>query len=210
MNTNASRILDILATTYPKAFVALHFSSPWELLVAVQLAAQCTDVRVNLVTKDLFNKYPTLEAYFAADIGEFEGDIHSTGFYRNKAKHILAAAKLVREKFAGQVPKTMEELLTIPGMGRKSANVVLGNAYGIVEGIAVDTHVLRVSKRLDFTNSTDPLRVEQDLMSVVPKKDWLAFTYQMVDHGRALCHARTPNCRACPLRTYCPVGRSVV
>lgn len=229
-----SDICNILKKTYPRAHVALHFSTPWELLVAVELAAQCTDVRVNIVTQTLFKKYPTLAAYISAKPEEFAQDIRSTGFYRNKAKNILAAARLVKDKFGGQVPKTMEEILTIPGVARKTANVVLGNAYGVVEGIAVDTHMIRLSQRLrlvrldaiggkkvrtfirkgktivDFKPDADPVKIERELMGVLPRKEWLATTYRIVDHGRAVCHAKNPNCSGCVLNKYCPASRVVV
>ncbi len=224
-------ILQILKKSYPHAHVALNFTTPWELLVAVILAAQCTDVRVNIVTKTLFKKYPTLEHYLKVDLGEFEKDIRSTGFYHNKAKNILAAARLVQEKFSGTVPKTMDELLTVPGVARKTANVVLGNAYGVIDGIAVDTHMIRLSQRLrlvemdsiggkvartftksgktitDFKKDADPVKIEQGLMKVIPKYDWLTTTYHIVDHGRAICKAQNPDCAACMLRKLCPSSR---
>jgi endonuclease-3 len=225
------RVLQTLKKTYPTAHIALHFTTPWELLVAVVLAAQCTDIRVNIVTKTLFKKYPTLEDYIRADIKTFERDIRSTGFYHNKAKNIIAAARLIKEKFGGKVPKTMAEMLTLPGVARKTANVVLGNAYSVIEGIAVDTHMIRLSQRLrlvdldriggknvrtftkhgktiiDFKKDADPVKIERELMEVIPKTEWLAATYRIVDHGRAVCKAQNPNCAACVLSKLCPASR---
>ncbi|MEK7587251.1 MAG: endonuclease III [Patescibacteria group bacterium] len=228
------RVLALLEKHYPHARIVLRYGNPWELLVAVILSAQCTDVMVNKVTEKLFATYRSLDAFVRADIKEFEQDIRSTGFYHNKAKNILAAAKLVKEKFHGSVPKTMEELLTIPGVARKTANVVLGNAYGVVEGIAVDTHVLRLSQRLrlvdldkiegkkrfsfarpglaklkgiDYKKDADPVKIERELMAVIPQKDWFKTTYLLIDHGRAVCKAQNPNCQACFLHDLCPVSR---
>jgi len=220
--------LQLLKKTYPTAHVALNFTTPWELLVAVILAAQCTDVRVNIVTKTLFTKYPTFDDYLTADIHEFEKDIKSTGFYHTKAKNILAAARLIKDTFGGKVPKTMEEMQTIPGVARKTANVVLGNAYGVVQGIAVDTHMIRLSQRLrlvdlekiggkkifyvrpkvvDFIKDANPVKIEQELMKVVPRSEWLSATYRIVNHGRAVCKAQNPNCAVCVLSKYCPASR---
>lgn len=198
-------ICKILKKTYPHARIALRYSTPWELLVAVMLSAQCTDVTVNKVTEKLFKKYPSVADYLRADLSEFEHDIKPTGFYHNKAKHILAAARAT----GGQVPKTMEEMLTIPGVGRKTANVVLGNAYGVVVGIAVDTHVLRLSRRLHLVDSnlTDPVKIERELMAVIPKKDWFGLTYLLINHGRAVCKARNPDCVACVVNKLCPSSR---
>ena len=175
---------------FPEATMALNYSNNWELLVAVVLSAQCTDKMVNIVTEKLFVKYPTLDDYISADITEFEKDIYSTGFYRMKAHNILDAAKVVKENFKGKVPHTMAQLITIPGVGRKTANVVLGNAFGIVEGIAVDTHVLRFATRFDLTDNTTPEKVEQDLMEIVPEKDWFDFTYLAIEYGRNVAPAR--------------------
>ena len=198
-----------LKHAYPKAHIVLHYSTPWELLVAVMLSAQCTDVTVNKVTQKLFAKYKTLDAYLRADRTEFEQDIKSTGFYRAKAKNVLAAAKLIKAKFNSRVPNTMEELVTVPGVGRKTANVVLGNAYGVVVGIAVDTHVLRLSQRLHLVDpkNTDPVKVERELMASIPKKDWFILTYLLIDHGRAVCRAKNPNCTACVVNKLCPSSR---
>ncbi|MCR4306445.1 MAG: endonuclease III, partial [Candidatus Yonathbacteria bacterium] len=172
----------------------------WELLVSVILSAQCTDKKVNEVTQKLFKKYKTLDDYVNADSKEFEKDIYSTGFYRVKTKNILATAKIVKDKFAGKVPNTMEEILTLPGVSRKTANVVLGNAYGVVEGIAVDTHVIRLSRLLGLSNERDPKKIEQDLMRILPKKDWFAFTYYMIEYGRNYCPARRHDHAKCPIR----------
>jgi endonuclease-3 len=224
-------ILAILARTYPKASIALRYKNTWELLVSVILSAQCTDVMVNKVTEKLFSKYKTLDDYVAADIGSFETDIKSTGFYHAKAKNILASAKLVEKKFESRVPETMTNILTLPGVARKTANVVLGNAYGVVEGIAVDTHVHRLSQRLrlvdltkiggrklmvfergrkpviDYTKDADPVKIENELMTVIPKSQWFHVTYYLIDHGRAICKAQNPNCVGCVLNKLCPVSR---
>lgn len=208
-NKARSQILSTLKKAYPHAKIVLRYHSPWELLVAVMLSAQCTDVTVNKVTKQLFTKYRRLDDYTHANVSQFEQDIKSTGFYHNKAKNILAAAELIKTKFGGQVPRTMEEMLTIPGVGRKTANVVLGNAYGVVEGIAVDTHVLRLSQRLHLVNPkiTDPVKVERELMASIPKKDWFILTYLLIDHGRAICRAKNPDCAACVVNKLCPSSR---
>jgi endonuclease III len=197
-------IAKTLKKLFPHPKIALTFSNSWELLVAVQLSAQCTDKKVNEVTPALFKKYPTLDAYIKAGktakgVHEFEKAIHQTGFYRAKTKNILAAAKFVKEKFGGTLPKTMAEMITIPGVGRKSANVILGNAYGVVEGIAVDTHVMRLSQVLGLTKETTPEKIEQDLMKIIPKKDWFTATYMIIDYGRAYCVARPHKHELCPL-----------
>lgn len=209
---DTARIVTIVQTlkhAYPKAHIILRYSTPWELLVAVMLSAQCTDVTVNKVTKQLFTKYRRLDDYTRANISQFEQDIRSTGFYHTKAKNVLGAAKLIKTKFNGKVPNTMEELLTIPGVARKTANVVLGNAFGVVEGIAVDTHVLRLSGRLHLVDpkNTDPVKVERELMAIIPKKDWFDVTYLLIDHGRAVCKAKNPNCAACAVNKLCPSSR---
>ena len=192
-------ILRELKRLFPKAHIALNYSNNWELMIAVQLSAQYTDKRVNIVTPVLFKKYSRLDDYCAANPAEFEKDIHSTGFFRNKTKNILAAAKIVREKFNSEIPRTMEEILTIPGVARKTANVVLGNAYGVVNGIAVDTHVMRLAQKLGLTKHTDPVRIERDLMTIIPRKEWFAFTYRLIDYGRAYCVARPHDHAKCPL-----------
>lgn len=184
-------LLDSLKKLFPDAHIALMFSNNWELLVAVMLSAQCTDKKVNEVTKSLFQKYRKLDDYVNASPREFEKDIHSCGFYRNKTKNILAAAKMIKEQFHGKVPRTMEELLAVPGVARKTANVVLGNAYGVIEGIAVDTHVKRLSRLFGLTNQTNPDKIEQDLMTLIPKEEWFPFTYRLINFGRMYCPARS-------------------
>jgi endonuclease-3 len=195
----AGKIIQKLKKLFPRAKIVLNYSNNWELLVAVVLSAQCTDKMVNKVTEKLFRKYKTLSDYVRADPNEFEKDIRSTGFFRNKTKNILATAKLIKDKYKGGVPKTMKDLLTLPGVARKTANVVLGNAYGIYEGIAVDTHVRRLSKLYGLTDEDDPDKIEQDLMKIIPKKDWFKFTYLMIDYGRKYCPARRHDHKNCPL-----------
>jgi endonuclease-3 len=202
LKEKALKIIKVLKKLFPTAKIALNYSNPWELLVAVVLSAQCTDKKVNEVTKKLFKKYKTLDDYIKANPREFEQDIKSTGFYKNKAKNILATARIIKEKFNGQVPKKIEELLTLPGIGRKSANVILGNAYGIVEGIAVDTHVRRLAKKLGLTKNTDPDKIEKDLMQIIPKKYWFPFTYWLIEYGRKYCPARPHNHNNCPLKKF--------
>lgn len=196
---NAVKIVKKLKKLFPQAVIALTYSNNWELLVAVELSAQCTDKKVNEVTEKLFKKYQTLDEYINADPREFEKDIHATGFYRNKTKNILAAAKIVREQFNGVIPQTMKEMLQIPGVARKTANVVLGTAYGVVEGIAVDTHVIRLSNLLGLTDQKDPVNIEKDLMEILPKNEWIGFTYRLIDYGRMYCPSRAHNHTACPL-----------
>jgi len=188
-----------LKRLFPDAKIVLCYGNPWELLVAVMLSAQCTDVMVNRVTKTLFKKYRTLDDYVKADIREFEKDIHSTGFYRVKAKHILEAAQIVRHRFGGRVPSSMEHLISLPGVARKTANVVLGNAYGIVEGIAVDTHVIRLSRVWGLTQHKDPQKIEKDLMGLLPRDEWFGFTYLTIEYGRKYCIARKHHHERCPL-----------
>ncbi|MCL4405006.1 endonuclease III [Patescibacteria group bacterium] len=195
----AALILKRLKKLIPDAKLALHYSNPWELLVAVVLSAQCTDKKVNEVAEKLFKKYRKLDDYVEADLHEFENDIRQTGFYHNKAKHILTAAKIVKERFNGRVPKTMEEIIKLPGVARKTANIVLGEAYGVIEGIAVDTHVRRLSKQLGLTHESDPVKIERDLMAIIPKKDWLKTNYLLVEYGRRYCPAKLHNHAACPL-----------
>jgi len=197
-------LISLLKLHYPNAKIALKFSNHWELLVAVILSAQCTDILVNKVTEKLFKKYGSIKDYANADIREFEQDIKSTGFYHNKAKNIQAVANLILEKFKGHVPNKMEDILTLAGVARKTANIVLGNAYGIVEGIAVDTHVARLSNRLGLTNNINPIKIEQDMMKLFDKKDWFKLTYLLIDHGRAICQAKKPKCDACFLNKICP------
>jgi endonuclease-3 len=196
-------ILKILQQTYPDAECALVHSSPWQLLVATILSAQCTDARVNMVTPKLFATYPTPEAMAKAPIESIEDLIRTTGFYHNKAKSIQGAGRVISEQFHGKVPQTMTELLTVPGAARKTASVVLGVAYGKAEGIVVDTHVFRVSRRLGLTRSETPQAVEQDLMKVIPHDRWIQFSHEVIHHGRQICDARKPKCAACPLETLC-------
>ncbi len=198
-----AEILRRLAAAYPNAECALHHKNAWELLVATILSAQCTDVRVNLVTPELFHKFPTPKALAEASLPAIEAEIRSTGFFRSKAKSINGAAKRLVEVYGGKVPKTMAELLTLPGAARKTANVVLGVAFKIAEGVVVDTHVLRISKRLGLTQQTDPKKVEQDLMKILPKDRWIAFSHEVIFHGRQVCIARKPRCVECSLETLC-------
>lgn len=255
-NAHAKQILSVLKKTYPHAKIVLNYGNNWELLVSVILSAQCTDKKVNEVTEALFEKYTKLQTYkstinyklpdqpktneekeianFATmPIEELEKDIKSTGFYHNKTKNIQGAARKILENFGGKIPRTMEELLTIPGVARKTANIVLGNAYGIISGIAVDTHVQRVAQRLrlvdpevvgphkkgffftknnnkilDFYKDASPEKIEQQLMKIVPKSDWFRFTYWIIEHGRAICKAQKPRCEVCPLQKYCPASRT--
>ena len=201
----ANKIVKKLQELFPDAAIVLKYSNTWELLVSVILSAQCTDKQVNIVTEKLFEKYRTLDDYVKANVDEFEKDIKSTGFYRNKAKNILAAAKIVKEQFGGKVPDTMEELLTLPGVARKTANVVLGNAYGKVEGIAVDTHVRRLSIKFGLTDHKDPVKIEQDLMQILPKKDWFFLTYGLIEYGRHICPSRRhKDCADHPLTKIYP------
>jgi endonuclease-3 len=192
-----------LGQMYPAATCALDHHNPWELLVATILSAQCTDKRVNQVTPGLFAKYPTPQDFAAVRPEVLANDIRSTGFFNNKAKSIAGAAKKVVSEFGGKVPQTMEEMLTIPGAARKTANVVLGTAYGIASGIVVDTHVQRIAGRLDLTKNTDPVKIEQDLAKIIPQDQWILFAHQIILHGRALCQARSPKCAECDLSSVC-------
>ena len=196
-------ILIGLDRMYPDATCALRHRNPWELLVATILSAQCTDKRVNAVTPDLFRKYPTVLDFAAVSQEELAADIRSTGFFNNKAKSIIGAAKRILSEFGGKVPGTMEEMLTIPGAARKTANVVLGTAFGVPSGIVVDTHVQRIARRLDLTKEEDPGKIEKDLMELIPEDRWILFSHQMIHHGRNLCVARKPRCVECPLNTVC-------
>ncbi|MGD0990895.1 MAG: endonuclease III [Gemmatimonadales bacterium] len=200
-------ILRLLERRYPEAGCSLDHAEPLQLLVATILSAQCTDARVNLVTKDLFRKYRTAGDYAAANPAVFETEIRSTGFFRNKTKSVIGMAQGLLERFGGTVPDTMESLTSLPGVGRKTANVVLGNAFGKDEGIVVDTHVARISKLLGLTRQTDPVKIEQDLMRVVPKRRWTLFPHLLIHHGRAVCVARKPRCEDCPLAPLCPSSR---
>ncbi len=191
-----------LAKLFPNAKCALNYSNPWELLVAVALSAQCTDKKVNEVTLKLFSKYRTLTDYINADPQEFESLIYSTGFYRAKTKNILAASKLVMSQFNGKVPKTMDELLTIPGVARKTANVVLGNAYDVVVGIAVDTHVIRLTRLFGLTNESNPVKIERDLMKPLPQAEWFNFTNRLISYGRSYCIAKKHDHKNCPITIH--------
>jgi endonuclease-3 len=198
-----SALLDLLAKAYPGAECALHHRNAWELLVATILSAQCTDARVNMVTPGLFKRFPTPADFAHAPLVEIEEEIRSTGFYHNKAKSLNGAARKLTTEFSGKVPETMEELLTLPGVARKTANVVLGVAYGKAVGVVVDTHVLRLSKRLELTKATEPVPVEKDLMKIIPQDHWIAFSHEMIHHGRQVCIARKPRCVDCTLEPQC-------
>src|SRR3990172_10286199 len=200
---HASKVLHILKKKYPNAKIALKYDTNFQLLVAVILSAQCTDKKVNEVTEPIFRKYKTAADFARIHQKKFETMIRPTGFYRAKAKNILETAKIIRDKFGGMVPKTMPEMLTLKGVARKTANVVLGNAYGVVEGIAVDTHVIRLSRRLGFSQHSDPVKIEQDLMKLLPKQEWFKITYRLIEHGRAICTAKDPRCDLCPLKKIC-------
>jgi len=197
-------IRKLLKKEYPKPTVALNFSNPLEMLIATILSAQATDVKVNEVTKDLFKNYKTARDYAESDRTELENEIRPTGFYRNKAKYLQEACKLIIEKFDGNVPDTMEGLISLPGVARKTANIVISNAFGKIEGIAVDTHVKRLSQRLGLTKNKNPDKIEQDLMAIIPKKEWFQFTYMLIDHGRKICHAKKPEHDKCVVRELCP------
>jgi len=200
----ALKIIKLLKKEYPKAKVALDFTNPLEILVATILSAQCTDKRVNIVTQLLFKKYKTVKHYAGVEPKVFENEIRSTGFYRNKAKNIINAAKKIIKDFNGKVPDTMQGLVTLPGVARKTANIVLTSAFGKVEGIAVDTHALRLSQRLGLSRYSDPVKVEYDLMKLIPKKDWGAVNFLLVGHGRAICGAKNPLHDKCVLFDLCP------
>lgn len=196
-------ILEKLSEMYPNATCALHHRNPWELLVATILSAQCTDKRVNEVTPGLFAKYPSPADFAAARQEVLANDIRSTGFFNNKSKSLIGAAKKIVNEFSGKVPRTLEELITVPGAARKTANVVLGTAYGVASGVVVDTHVQRVAHRLDLTKHREPIKIEQDLMKVIPRDRWILFSHQIIHHGRALCIARKPKCADCKLNPVC-------
>ncbi|MFP3868297.1 MAG: endonuclease III [Desulfobacteraceae bacterium] len=198
-------LLELLDQYYPNAHIALHFSNPLELLVATVLSAQCTDVKVNQVTPQLFRRYPTAQDYAQAPQGELEQAIHATGFFRQKAKNLKGIGRILVEKFGGQVPARMDDLVQLPGIGRKTANVILGNAFGI-PGIVVDTHVSRVASRLGLTQNKDAVKIEYELMALVPEDRWIKFSHQLIWHGRQLCTAKKPHCGDCPLLPYCDFG----
>jgi endonuclease-3 len=197
------KILEILDRAYPQAACALVHRSPWELLVSTILSAQCTDKRVNEVTPLLFRKYPTVADFARANQAELAQDVRSTGFFNNKAKAVIGAARKILAEFRGEVPRTMEEMLAIPGAARKTANVVLGAAFGIPSGVVVDTHVQRLARRLDLSKQTGPDKIERDLIRSIPEEKWILFSHQLIHHGRALCMARKPDCTRCPLEALC-------
>ncbi|HMI52145.1 MAG TPA: endonuclease III [Candidatus Saccharimonadales bacterium] len=196
-------ILKGLDEAYPEATCELRHESPFQLLISTILSAQCTDVRVNQVAQTLYRKYPTVEAFAHATPSELEQDIRPTGFFRNKTKSVMGASREILDKFGGMVPQTMEEMLTLPGVARKTGNVVLGTAYGIASGVVVDTHVMRLSRRLDLTRNEEPKTIEQDLIQIIPKEKWIQFSHQLIWHGRRICVARNPKCIACNLETIC-------
>ena len=197
-------VIEILEATYRDAHVALKSTNPFQLLVSVILSSQCTDVRVNQVTPVLFGRFSDVRSMSEAPIKELEELIRPAGFFRNKAKNIKAASRIILERFEGEIPRTMEEMTTIPGVGRKTANIVLYNAFGVIAGIAVDTHVKRLAKRLGMTREDNPIKIERDLMAIVPKKDWGKITYVLINHGRQVCKARKPGCCKCHVQNICP------
>ncbi|HYP50555.1 MAG TPA: endonuclease III [Pyrinomonadaceae bacterium] len=200
----ADAVLDWLKRAYPDANCALNHSNALELLIATILSAQCTDERVNIVTETLFRKYRNVEDFASVAQEELEQDIHSTGFFRNKAKNIRAACEMILQEYGGEIPPDMGKLLALPGVARKTANVVLGNAFGIASGVVVDTHVSRVSQRLALTEETVPEKIERDLMQLIPETDWVLFPHLLISHGRAICQARKPKCAECGLEPICP------
>lgn len=204
LNANIKQIIARLKKAYPNAHCALNHANAFELLIATILSAQCTDARVNIVTAELFRKYRGPADYLRVTRRELEEDIHSTGFFRNKAKNIQAACKRIIDEYGGEVPQTMEDLLTLGGVARKTANVVLGNAFGIASGVVVDTHVSRISQLLGLTKNKTPEKIERDLQELIPKKDWVVFPHWMIHHGRAVCIARRPKCGECVLTDICP------
>ncbi|GAB6166200.1 endonuclease III [Thermostilla marina] len=198
------KVCRVLEKEFPDATCSLRFRNPLELLIATILSAQCTDERVNIVTADLFKKYRSAEDYARAPLEELEEDIKSTGFYRNKAKNIQACCRTLAEEHGGKVPRSLDALVKLPGVGRKTANVVLGTAFGLPTGVVVDTHVGRISRRLGLTENTDPEKVEQDLMNLLPESEWIDFSHRMIRHGRKHCAARKPKCETCPMNDFCP------
>ena len=202
--SHMARVLRKLKADYPEVSCALNYESPFQLLIATILSAQCTDVRVNLVTRDLFSKYRTPPMFAKAPLKDLERCIHSTGFFRNKAKNIKACSVALLEQHDGRVPQRLKDLVALPGVGRKTANVVLGTAYGLATGVVVDTHVGRLSRRLGLTQEADPVKVERDLMGLLPKKEWIDFSHRIIYHGRAVCSARKPLCDDCSMQEFCP------
>jgi endonuclease III len=209
MIARINKIVTLLKKEFPQARTALEFSNPLQLLISTILSAQCTDKRVNIITPALFNKYKSARDFAEAERSELEIEIKSTGFYRMKSKHIIGASKAIVEKFGGQVPKTMDQLMSLPGVGRKTANCVLGGAYGIQSGIVVDTHFIRLANRLGLTKNNAPEKIEQDLMKLVPKKEWYRFSNLIILHGRRTCKARKPNCKECVLMRTCPYPKTL-
>ncbi len=207
LQSRTREIIKRLKKTYPDARTALEHTNAFELLIATILSAQCTDVRVNIVTADLFRKYRKPADYLAVPQQELDHDLRSINFHNNKAKNIQRTCEILGEKFAGEVPQTMEELLTLPGVARKTANVVMGNAFGIASGVVVDTHVMRLSQRLGLTAHTTPEKIERDLQQIVPKKNWVMFSHWLIFHGRQVCKARNPQCQNCVLESLCPSSR---
>ncbi len=204
LESQAKVVADFLRRDYADAECALHFKTPFQLLIATILSAQCTDERVNIVTKDLFAKCPTAKEMAAIKPADLEKLIQSAGFFRNKAKNILACSKKLVEEFGGEVPKSLDVLVTLPGVGRKTANVVLGTAYGIPSGVVVDTHVTRLTNRLGLTKNSDAVKIEHDLMAILPSEEWIDFSHRLIHHGRRVCGARKPDCEHCGLREFCP------
>jgi len=204
----ARKIIALLKKRYPDSKCTLNFKSAHQLLVATILSAQCTDERVNIVTKELFKKYKKPEDYANVGTGELEEDIRSTGFFRNKAKSIQGSARVIVEEYKGRIPRTMAQLVHLPGVGRKTASVILGTAFRMAEGVVVDTHVIRISQLLKLTQNKDPIKIERDLMEILPNKDWIIFTHLIIDHGRAICKARRPDCGNCILAEHCPSAKT--
>ena len=205
----ALEIISILGREYPEARIALKFGNEWELLVATELSAQCTDKKVNEVTEKLFKKYRSVTDYASVDPEEFQADIRPTGFFRNKAKNIIGAANMIITEYGGRLPRTMTEITKLPGVARKTANIILGNAFGVVEGIAVDTHVGRLARRLGFSSGDNPVVVERDLMALLPKDEWFRATYLLIEHGRAVCAAKKVRCDICAVSGLCPSAYKV-
>jgi endonuclease III len=204
----AGKIIRLLRKQYPDAHCALNHGSVHQLMVATILSAQCTDERVNIVTPALFEKYQTIQAFAEADLGELEKAIYTTGFFRAKAKSIQQSACTLLKEYDGEIPRTLEELTKLPGVGRKTGSVILGVGFGLAEGIVVDTHVARISRLLAFTRQSDPVKIEQDLMRIIPNKDWIDFSHLMIWHGRSICKARRPECSICPIAKLCPSALS--
>ena len=204
VSTKTKKILALLKRDYPRPECALKHKNPLELLIATILSAQCTDERVKMVTEKFFKKYRNVKSYANADIREFEKDVYSTGFYRNKAKNIISTCQIIDKKYKGKVPDDFDKLLELPGVARKTANCVMGNAFNVPSGVVVDTHVSRISQRLGLTKNTDPNKIEQDLIKIIPKNEWIMFSHRLIWHGRKVCDSRRPKCEICSLRKLCP------